>query len=273
MELASHTVAHSNGFRHFAMGSGRESYPDYRPVALTRDKAEGGTILGELRVSKYLLEALAPGSRVTSFRPGFLSQPFAMPQAMEATGYRYSSTATAGTALSHLPYRLNHDRGPSAETGIFEFPITIEDELGLLMGSRVGPALEVARKVARHGGVLVVLTHPNVLGHKLEFNRRLIEALRGTAWFGALDDLGAWWAGRDELEVVVEAPPGSRRVRVALDGPAPLAGLTLATPPGWRLAGLEGGVEDVRSSPGLAVLGRLAGRAALLFEVEEAAER
>jgi peptidoglycan/xylan/chitin deacetylase (PgdA/CDA1 family) len=271
MELASHTVSHSNAFRSFEMGSGRESYPDYRPVALSRDRAEGGTILGELRVSKYLLEALAPGSRVTSFRPGHLSQPFAMPQALQATGYLYSSTATAGTALSHLPYRLTHDRGPSASTGIFEFPITIEDELGLFMGSRLGPALDVARKVAGRRGILVVLTHPNVLGHKLDFNRRLIEALRGTAWFGALDDLGSWWAARDGLEMVVEAQ--ARDAVVRLDAAAPLSGLTLAVPSDWRLAGTEGDVDGARPSPGRVVLGRLTGRAALRFEVDRASHR
>jgi len=43
---------------------------------------------------------------VVSFRPGHLSYPFALPQALQATGFAFSSSVTAGNALSHLPFRL-----------------------------------------------------------------------------------------------------------------------------------------------------------------------
>src|SRR5690606_35151830 len=99
---------------------GAEAYPDYRPFVKTFTTQQGGTILGELRVSKYLLETLS-GARVVSFRPGHLSLPAALPQALAATGYRFSSSITAGQAMTHLPYRTMDNRSYDAESPVYEF--------------------------------------------------------------------------------------------------------------------------------------------------------
>jgi len=56
MELGSHTIAHSNGFNRFPMGTGREAYPSYVPFVKDRMTAYNASILGELRVSKFLIE-------------------------------------------------------------------------------------------------------------------------------------------------------------------------------------------------------------------------
>ena len=137
MELASHGVSHSLVFHDFPMGDGNESYPDYRPFVKDASTTYDGTILGELRVSRFLLEQLAEGPAVASFRPGHLSNPFALPQALEATGYSYSSSVTANVSLTHLPFQLNHDRDVTTEVPIFEFPVTIEDELCRALGDRL----------------------------------------------------------------------------------------------------------------------------------------
>ena len=94
MELGSHTVAHSTVFSHFRLGTGTERYPEYQPYVKTKTKAANGSVFGELRVSKYLIEKLSGGTNVMSFRPGELSNPKALPQALVATGYRYSSSST-----------------------------------------------------------------------------------------------------------------------------------------------------------------------------------
>ena len=39
-----------------------------------------GSILGELRVSRFLLEQLLPKLHITSFRPGHLENPYQLPQ-------------------------------------------------------------------------------------------------------------------------------------------------------------------------------------------------
>ncbi|KQT19609.1 hypothetical protein ASG40_01900 [Methylobacterium sp. Leaf399] len=263
MELGSHTVAHSWIFRDFPMGDGKEQYPAYRPIVVNRNEARDGTILGELRVSKFLVESLAPPAKVVSFRPGHLSNPGGLPQALEATGYRYSSSVTAGNALSHLPVRLTYGRGAQAETGIFEFPLTVEDERAPLMGLRLPQSLEVARKIARDGGIYPVLVHPNILGHKLEFVRGFTRAMRDRAWFGSVDDFGAWWAARDG--VALDARREGDGVTVRLTAPRALDGLTVEIPPHWFLDGSEVTDARIRQRPGAVTLPLPVGTTTLRF--------
>ena len=175
-----------------------------------------------------------PKLTVKSFRPGHLENPEALPQALEATGYRYSSSTTANNALTHLPFRLNYNRRSIDETGIFEFPITIEDESPPLMGSRLPQALEIAEKIQRYGGLFVVLTHPNILDHKLDFTRGLVEKMKPSAWFGTLASFGQWWAARDRVSVDVETRGGIKTV--TLKAPELIAGLSIEVPAGWRFA-------------------------------------
>lgn len=243
MELGSHTIAHSKVFNQFPMGTGQEAYPSYAPFVKDQTTAYNASILGELRVSKFLIEHFS-GQRVVSFRPGELSNPFSLPQALRATGYRYSSTATANNSLTHLPYQLNYDRMTKSEVEIFEFPVTIEDEELPKMGDRLPQALEVARQVSRYGGLCVVLIHPNILDHKLAFERGFVAGVRPYAWFGTVSQFGEWWATRNNVQVDVVTDKASARVTVT--APKALTGLTLDMPEGWRLvqAGPSKGIEQ-----------------------------
>ncbi len=261
MELASHSVSHSRVFHDFPMGDGNESYPDYRPFVKNASTTHNGTILGELRVSRFLLEQLAEGTAVTSFRPGYLSNPDVLPQALDATGYAFSSSVTANMSLTHLPFQLNHDRDSMTELPVFEFPVTIEDELQPPLGDRLPQAVALAGKIARRGGLCVVLIHPDILGHKLAFERDFIEAVKGYSWFGALRDYGAWWSARNEVEV--DSEWRGERLVVSLNAPKPLGGLTLEIPPGLRLDPRNRPQAGAEMIDGRLVLGRIQGKSAI----------
>lgn len=199
MDLQSHTVAHSRSFEAFPMGSGHERYPAYRPFVKSRAETRGGTVMGEARVSKFLLEQLT-GAQVRSFRPGYLAYPFILPQALAASGYLYSSSITAGSTLTHLPYQLTIGRADGSLAPLYEFPVTIEDEESPLGGR--GPQEDaVLAKIGRRGGVAVVLIHPDITGEKLTFETNLVRNWRDRAWIGPLTDFGDWWRGRDQAEV------------------------------------------------------------------------
>lgn len=244
MELGSHTIAHSRVFSKFPMGTGREAYPSYAPFVKDRTTAYNASILGELRVSKFLLEHFS-GQTLVSFRPGELSNPFSLPQALQATGYRYSSTATANNSLTHLPYQLTYDRLTGSEADIFEFPVTIEDEELPRMGDRLPQALEVARQISRYGGLCVVLIHPNILDHKLAFEKGFVEGVRPYAWFGSVGQFGQWWAARNQVQL--DAVRGAGGFRVEISAPQPLEGLAIEVPLGWQLdkrAASAGGIEQ-----------------------------
>ncbi|MBI4000260.1 MAG: hypothetical protein HY348_00550 [Nitrospira defluvii] len=231
MELGSHTIAHSKVFDQFPMGTGREAYPSYAPYVKSRMKAQNASVLGELRVSKFLIDHFS-GQEIVSFRPGELSNPYGLPQALLATGFRYSSTATANNSLTHLPYQLTYDRLTESEVDIFEFPVTIEDEELPKMGDRLPQALEVARKISRYGGSVVVLIHPNILDHKLAFEKGFVEGVRPYAWFGSVGEFGRWWAARNQVEIDVARDAATMRVMVT--APKPVAGLTIEVPEGWK---------------------------------------
>ena len=102
MEIASHSVSHSDMSASVPLGDGSETYPDYQPRVKAQGDTRNATVLGELRVSKFLLEQLFD-TPVVSFRPGYLATPPSLPQAMEASGYRFGSSATAGDVTTHLP--------------------------------------------------------------------------------------------------------------------------------------------------------------------------
>ncbi len=233
MELGSHTIAHSKVFDQFPLGTGREAYPSYAPFVKSRRTALNASLLGELRVSKFLIDHFS-GQTIVSFRPGELSNPFGLPQALLATGFRFSSTATANNSLTHLPYQLTYDRLRDGEVEVFEFPVTIEDEELPKLGDRLPQALELAGKLSRYGGSVVVLIHPNVLDHKLAFEKGFVEGVRPYAWFGSVGEFGRWWAARNQVQVDVARDLAG--MRVTLTVPSPVAGLTIEVPNGWELA-------------------------------------
>ncbi|MCA0200860.1 MAG: polysaccharide deacetylase family protein [Proteobacteria bacterium] len=200
MQIESHSVAHSRTFDKFDIGSGRERYPRYMPFVKDRTETTGGTVLGELRVSQYLLTTLLK-SDVRAFRPGHLVYPFALPQALEATGYKYSSSITANATLTHLPFQLTDDRANGALTSMYEFPVTIEDEQPPELSTRLEAAQELIENIARYNGIAVVLMHPDVVEPKLGFERAIIEKWKDRAWIGPVTAFGDWWRARDLAEV------------------------------------------------------------------------
>ena len=80
--------------------------------------------MGELRVSKYLLGATVLGTQVEYFRPGYLEDTDALPQALEANDHCFSSSTNANNALAHMPFRLNCNHRAVDETSVFQFPIS-----------------------------------------------------------------------------------------------------------------------------------------------------
>lgn len=262
MEVASHSVSHSNEFQNMIIGNGAETYPDYRPFVVDFETETGGSIAGELRVSKFLLETFSE-QNIVSFRPGHLSLPQKLPEMLRATGYKFSSSITANSALTHLPYRSTFARGYDSEIDIFEFPITIEDEYGRL-GDRLDEAIELANRIGRHGGVVNILIHTDLLDHKLEFERGFITEFSNRAWFSTVRDFGNWWAVRDSAVISVESLDTDRR-RVVLDVDGTIEGLGIRIPSNWTyISGLDGTMQrdDVLE------LGEFSSSAELDFNVE-----
>ena len=264
VELASHSVSHSLLFHKFESGSGNEQYPTYTPFVKDKVTTYNGSILGELRVSKFLIEHFAPETKVVSFRPGYLSNPLALPQALQATGYLYSSSVTANVSLSHLPFRLNYNRDINSEVDVYEFPITVEDELPPKLGDRLDAAITLAHKIRRYGGLFVVLIHPNILGHKLDFQIGFVRAMKPYAWFGSLSQFGKWWSARDRISVDVENK--GKNKRLIMNVPEAVNGLVVNVPESWRLLATVPENLQLTQRGSAVILASVQGKVELVFK-------
>jgi peptidoglycan/xylan/chitin deacetylase (PgdA/CDA1 family) len=259
MELASHSVAHSRQFASLPLGTGDERYPSYHPFVRNATETTGATVLGELRISKFLLESLTPGDTVVSFRPGYLAEPRALPQALARAGYRYSSSTTADASLTQLPFALT-------DSGIFEFPISIEDEAPPRMDARVADALDLARRVARYGGEIVVLIHPNVTDYKLAFEKEFVTALRPTAWFGTVSRFGRWWTARNGVDCDVTA--ARTTITLRLSSPSGFEALPISVPAAWSYVSADVGVSARPEGAHTLIVQAPAGVARIVFRSE-----
>jgi len=263
-EIGSHSVSHSLQFDDFPLGTGTEKYSSYIPFVQSRKKTKDASLLGELRVSKFLLESQLNDRDVTAFRPGFLRYPSQLPQALEWSGYRYSSTATANKSLTHFPFQLNVDRGYDTESAIFEFPITIEDEKLPKMGDRLPEAIEIADTLKQYGGTFVVLSHPDILDHKFEFEKGLVKHVKPYAWFGTMSEYGDWWTARNEIEIDV-VDNGPEKI-IVLDAPSPIEGLTIAVPENYVLVGTD---ENLAQTGRNILIGQLREKLEIRLEKQE----
>lgn len=140
---------------------------------------------------------------------------------------------------------MTYDRLSESEVDIFEFPVTIEDEELPPMGERIPQALVLAKQIARYGGTVVVLIHPNILGHKLEFEKQFYEAVKDWAWFGSMREFGDWWSARNLSHVDVAGK--ADRMMVSINAPRRISGMTLEVPVGWILLPQEGVRQDGRT--------------------------
>ncbi|KAF9370389.1 hypothetical protein CPB97_002777, partial [Podila verticillata] len=212
MELASHSVSHSPNLLAFPVGTGKEIWngieydeENYFPFIgqCTNTSATGpwttnipgattcdtpndrlyfftlaGSLLGEARVSKYILESISiNNSTVVSYRTGHLLYPDALPQVLAATGYKYSSSGACNDQMTHMPYQPFYNLAYNQAVDIIEFPLTASDEDGQINGDWAAPGSAqypngsyaynqavLINKIAKYGGQYTFLIHPTTAG-------------------------------------------------------------------------------------------------------------
>ena len=194
-EVASHTVSHSHDFARFPMGPAAVAARDYRP-------AEAPSVMGEVTVSKELLDRDLPGQRTVSFRAGELAFPPRLIEALESAGYRYDSTFSANNIITNFPFFAFAERRLGArETGIVEVPVTVDDSQGYLTPETVDRVTrawtDIIEANRANAAMTCVLIHPTDATYKLEVLRRLLERYtREPVWIGPVAELGEFWRRR-----------------------------------------------------------------------------
>ena len=223
--IGSHSIIHSRGFNKFDLGTGHEDYPTYQPRGLGFDTASGATVFGEVRVSKELLDGEVPGQETIFFRAGHLRVPPSLAEALVRSGYQFDSSFTADDVLSNFPYALPLDLGFEKDSGIYEFPVTIEDEEAPGYAKRVPQALEVIRANAENGAISVVLVHSNESTTKAAAEGEMLRQLPND--IGKMDMLSfaKFWRARDRLQWRVVSASSSTAV-LEITSQEPAMGLT-----------------------------------------------
>ena len=225
--IGSHSIIHSRGFNHFNLGAGTETFATYRPHGTGFDTASGATVFGEVLVSKQLLDGELTGHRTTFFRAGHLRVPPSLPEALQRSGYEFDSSFTADDVLSNFPYALPLDLGFAEDSGLYEFPVTFEDEALPPLPQRVDAALDVIRANAENGAISVILIHSNESKTKLPAEEMILNGLPAEVTATDMLSFGRFWRARDRLLWTVEAAGNSDDPVVNFKIDEPVSGLTV----------------------------------------------
>jgi len=239
-DLGSHSVIHSRAFNSFPAGTGQETYASYRPRALSPQTAQGGTVMGEVRVSKQLLDGEIPGQHTIFFRSGHLKFPSVLPDVLERCGYEFDSSFTAPDVMTNFPFVLMRNRGFEQESRIYEFPITIEDEAGSLE-RRIAQTVDVIQANADNGAPSVILIHTNDVDKKIPAEEAILGQLPGDIATSDLTTFARFWRARDCLEWVAQPSSDPAEIIVEAAPSEPADGLTLEFT--RRVASVDGGAR------------------------------
>jgi hypothetical protein len=224
--IGSHSVIHSRGFNKADLGTGDETYATYRPQGTGFESFTGATVFGEVRVPKELLDGEIPGQRTIFFRAGHLRVPQSLPEALQRTGYEFDSSFTANDVLTNFPYALPLGLLFEEDSGLYEFPVTFEDEEMPPLRQRVDAALDVIRSNATIGGVNVLLIHPNQAGDKLMAEKEILERLPADVSAMDLQSFATFWRARDHLQWSVVKGRTARDVILNATADEPVSGIT-----------------------------------------------
>ncbi|MGA9977891.1 MAG: hypothetical protein WBQ08_04595 [Candidatus Sulfotelmatobacter sp.] len=261
-DIESHTVIHSKLFNKVPLGTGEERYPSYHARATRDNAAQDATALGEVCVSKSLLDGELAGHHTIFFRAGHLRVPPYLPEALVRCGYEFDSSFTAGDVLSNFPYQLDFDLGMTEPTPIFEFPVTFEDEQLPPIGERIPAMLDVIEANAENGAPSVLLIHSNNSQDKLQAERGLLARLPKDILVESMVDYARFWKARSQLRWLSRPVSGGEQIEI--DAELPLAGLTLVSP---RKIQSASGMPGIRWTDHEVILPDLAGKSQVLVRI------
>jgi hypothetical protein len=262
-DIESHSVIHSKLFNKVPLGTGQEQYPDYHARATRDDAAKDATALGEVCVSKSLLDGELRAHETLFFRAGHLRVPPFLPEALVRCGYEFDSSFTAADVLSNFPYELDFDLGMTEPANIFEFPVTFEDEQLPPLLDRVPAILDTIEANAENSAVSVLLIHSNNAQEKLQAERLLLSGLPGDILVENMTDYARFWKARYQLRWYPKAIAGGEQIEINAE--SPISGLTLVS---LRTIRNASGVPGIRWTDHAVILPTIEGKSRVLVQID-----
>lgn len=206
-KLSSHSVGHFPDFADetiFPYGTTGNNSTNYQPF-FNFGVTTGGTVIGELEVSKFLLEN-DHGADIRTFRAGHSAYHDLLAQGLEQMGYEFNSTHSANNVLTGFPYYDFLDRSfSSTESSILEIPMTISDVFNSdpINSGNYMQKVEIWKNVTReyeaNNSPVVLLIHPDRMYKFLAFQSYL-DSLSSDIAIVNFEDYGDFWRKRDSLD-------------------------------------------------------------------------
>ena len=205
--IGSHSVTHAPDFYKtsvFPLGSAGNTQFNYNP-SYDGSATTGGTVYGELEVSRNLLNADI-NANVRSFRAGALSLNPLISNVMEELGYTFNSSMSANNVLTNFPYFQRTKKAFSGrQTTILELPLTLTD------GSSENKLVETnIDEVVNHWTDVIIRNNRNnapsvlLISPNREWKLGALESLIGNLPSGVItynfEDYGDYWLDRNELD-------------------------------------------------------------------------
>lgn len=205
--FGSHSVGHFFDFGDddvFPIGTIGNTKDSYHP-SNDGDITLGGTVYGELEVSKNVLEADIPNQTIRTFRAGHLAFHKYLVDILDDLGYDYNSSFSANDVLTNFPYQNKMGRSFSgAISNVYEIPVTISDVFHSNPISifnhfdKANTWLEVTRKNHANGAPTVLLIHPN-RNYKLEGMSYYLDELPNDVNIMEFEKYGDFWRAREDF--------------------------------------------------------------------------
>lgn len=202
-EIGSHSLSHSRVFSKFPMGTTAATLQTYEP-------AVAPTVIGEVKVSKELLDRNLPAQQTISFRAGELEFPPRLIEALELTGYRNDSTFSANNIITNFPFfAFDKKRLEARETRIVEIPVTVDDSLGYLTAATKDRVVQTWADIIEanraNGAMTCILIHPTEATYKLAVLEQLLMRFASqNVWIGTVAGLGDFWSRRTGVDIRLE---------------------------------------------------------------------
>ena len=210
-EIGSHSVGHFPDFGDEAIfpigvkGLTSTNYtPNYDGTVTT-----GGTVYGELEVSKKTLETDF-GIDIRIYRTGHLVYNDYMVEVMDDLGYLYNSSYGANEVLTNFPFQNKTGRSFSGEnSNVYELPVSISDVYHSDPISadnyieKVNIWLDIIAKIDANNASTVLLIHPNH-DYKLWSQEYLIEHLPGNIAIKEMGAFGDYWRAREDFDFTTQ---------------------------------------------------------------------
>jgi hypothetical protein len=226
-------------------GDGSESYPTYAAAFASSTEVDGETLSGELRVSRYVLDALGAGD-VQIFRGVSGDTPRGFAAVADETGIGVDATLSVDAASGAFPFWQVQANG--LERRLLRFPMALDDVPGEGPAAALAASFVALRRNRGSGAPTLVELTPDRHGCAAAVERGLLADTPPDVWRGTLAALGRFWETR--AGVALDARPlGAGRgwlVRVRSERRA--SGQSLVAP--FRIAravGADGHALEVRA--------------------------